>query len=717
MKKHLLRLCFMALLLCGCSNQTVAVDQETQQETAVLTTAVTVPVETELPAAIIRPEETAPVSSGTQIDDTIYVKTQVPVYDPALNLDYLIPGNGASEESLSCRYYHISDSGHMEIAPGVFRICTDPPEMRQGSHYGLFRMSDSGLQQLPENTFSHTYQVLDNEIPVTFSYALYGDVPVITYISPNELPFRIHDAVLGDHQCLISFRCRLKDVVTVDYPMILDVKSGELTDFLGTIEKGTLPSDLLLEGDNTGFFLQETALMEGNRLLAKLTGGKHYYYDPVNRQAWDLDELSGRQIDQCVVVGTDIFCYNGVDDIWKINGKNLAVTEVLSDIAYVEFFGGIWQGNGCSFVLYRDESWNLHAFDFLTMSDRVLREPDGWLLEGYRCHPSPDGRKLFLADSEDQTIQLLVFDCDQGKFLLIQRENPNNVQESRSAWTENNALVVITEDQRDHYVYNWKAWEEDVIEIQEPELPVRQDADFVRVKDYIPDILEDLKYAQPDNFTGQTIYEFQEVYLRFGTVMKLSAVQQELKSMGLGLKVWDGFRPVSAQFKLWEICPDDTYVANPNVGFSNHSRGFAVDLTLVDSQGRELVMPTEFDDFSGKADRNYTDCPEDAAQNAMLLQETMEKHGFAGYYGEWWHFNDSDRYEVEKCFDPAMISQWYADCQEYITLRSAPDTASEALNRIPAGGEFTCLGKTGEFLLAEYQGQRGYVLSSYARPM
>ena len=85
-----------------------------------------------------------------------------------------------------------------------------------------------------------------------------------------------------------------------------------------------------------------------------------------------------------------------------------------------------------------------------------------------------------------------------------------------------------------------------------------KNTDLVRVRDYIPDILEELFYATDNNFTGSVIYNFQEVYLRYGTVKKLAAVQQDLKQLDLGLKLWDGFRPVSAQFRLWEICPDDT---------------------------------------------------------------------------------------------------------------------------------------------------------------
>ncbi|HCP71072.1 MAG TPA: hypothetical protein DIT87_03360, partial [Clostridiales bacterium] len=105
--------------------------------------------------------------------------------------------------------------------------------------------------------------------------------------------------------------------------------------------------------------------------------------------------------------------------------------------------------------------------------------------------------------------------------------------------------------------------------IQRPE---PEDADFVRVGDYLPDVLQELPYAGTENFTGHQIYEFTEVFLRYGTVKKLRAVCAELAEQGLTLKIWDGFRPVSAQFKLWEVCPDDTYVANPNRGYSAHSR-------------------------------------------------------------------------------------------------------------------------------------------------
>lgn len=177
---------------------------------------------------------------------------------------------------------------------------------------------------------------------------------------------------------------------------------------------------------------------------------------------------------------------------------------------------------------------------------------------------------------------------------------------------------------------------------------------FVRVTKYIPEIRQELPYATEDNFTGQVIYDFPDAYLRWGTVKKLRAVSEELGQMGLGLKIWDGFRPVSAQFRLWQVCPNPTYVANPEKGFSSHSRGNTVDLTLVDETGQELEMPTAFDDFTAKADRDYSDCSEIAAENARLLERMMEKHGFSGYFGEWWHFTDTQDYPVDKVFEPPV---------------------------------------------------------------
>ena len=186
----------------------------------------------------------------------------------------------------------------------------------------------------------------------------------------------------------------------------------------------------------------------------------------------------------------------------------------------------------------------------------------------------------------------------------------------------------------------------------EPEAPAEEpetlpaDEELVDMLTYIPSLFVDLKYATADNFIGTVIYDFTAPSLRYGTVRKLAEVQEELLGMGYSLKIWDAFRPVSAQFKLWEILPDANFVANPNTGHSNHSRGNAVDLTMVLADGTEIPMPTDFDDFSPMADRDYSDVPEDAAENARLLETIMTAHGFKGYQKEWWHYADETAYPV-----------------------------------------------------------------------
>ncbi len=166
--------------------------------------------------------------------------------------------------------------------------------------------------------------------------------------------------------------------------------------------------------------------------------------------------------------------------------------------------------------------------------------------------------------------------------------------------------------------------------------------DFVNLKQHIPSLEIELRYATKNNFTGKEIYDFSEAYLRKGTADKLRRVAVEVGQQGYRLKIWDAYRPHRAQFKLWEAFPDRRFVADPYNGYSVHARGCAVDLTLVDERGRELDMPSGFDDFSAKADREYSDVNPDQARNARYLEEVMVKHGFESIWYEWWHFVDCD---------------------------------------------------------------------------
>ena len=166
----------------------------------------------------------------------------------------------------------------------------------------------------------------------------------------------------------------------------------------------------------------------------------------------------------------------------------------------------------------------------------------------------------------------------------------------------------------------------------------KSNSDLVDILSINPTIVLDIRYATENNFTHHKLYPVVKCMLRREPAESLSAVQKELKIRGLGLKVFDGYRPLSIQKKLWKAVPDDRYVANPAKG-SRHNRGAAVDLTIVDSLGHELEMPTPFDSFSDKAHCDYMKLPKNVLKNRALLERVMERHGFLRMSSEWWHFD------------------------------------------------------------------------------
>ncbi len=168
-----------------------------------------------------------------------------------------------------------------------------------------------------------------------------------------------------------------------------------------------------------------------------------------------------------------------------------------------------------------------------------------------------------------------------------------------------------------------------------------QDRQFVDIATADPRILIDMRYASEDNFMKRAVYPMAKCFLRRKVVQRLSRVQDWLEKRELRLKILDAYRPLHVQRKLWEILPDDRYVAPPEKG-SKHNRGAAVDITLADAQGRELVMPTGYDDFTANAHWSCIDLPLEALANRALLRKAMEMRGFMTYAFEWWHFDDAD---------------------------------------------------------------------------
>ena len=176
--------------------------------------------------------------------------------------------------------------------------------------------------------------------------------------------------------------------------------------------------------------------------------------------------------------------------------------------------------------------------------------------------------------------------------------------------------------------------------------------EVVPVKQIIPDIGLDLRYSTVNNFTGQKLYSIDEAYLSIGAIIKLKLVHDSLKQItshnginypqGLGIKIYDGYRPRAVQYLMFEIFPNPTYVADPNSG-SIHNRGGAVDVSIIDmATGQEIPMPTEFDWFGQEASHSYMNLPANVIADRTLLYKMMTQvGGFVPYDAEWWHYTIS----------------------------------------------------------------------------
>lgn len=175
---------------------------------------------------------------------------------------------------------------------------------------------------------------------------------------------------------------------------------------------------------------------------------------------------------------------------------------------------------------------------------------------------------------------------------------------------------------------------------------MNEKGNLVRLLDLDDDFIVDLKYATADNFTGQQIYNSNDCYMDRHTAEILMQAKNIFKKDGYRVKVMDAYRPISAQEKFWEILPDDNFVARPpdmtklKVFRPTHLNGLCVDITLTDMEGKELEMPSDFDDFSEKASLLCQTTPEPGRKNAAYMKAVMERVGFQAYKNEWWHFYD-----------------------------------------------------------------------------
>lgn len=162
---------------------------------------------------------------------------------------------------------------------------------------------------------------------------------------------------------------------------------------------------------------------------------------------------------------------------------------------------------------------------------------------------------------------------------------------------------------------------------------------LVRIKDFVPNIALDIKYATTQNVFYTQLYKKPAALVRLPVAKALAAVQKDLNELGYSLKIYDAYRPYSVTCQMFEMLPDTLYMGLPWQG-SKHNRGIALDLTLIDLKTKkELKMPTPFDALVYAAHPEFKKLPEEVIKNRELLKTVMKKHGFKVDPMEWWHFN------------------------------------------------------------------------------
>jgi D-alanyl-D-alanine dipeptidase len=163
--------------------------------------------------------------------------------------------------------------------------------------------------------------------------------------------------------------------------------------------------------------------------------------------------------------------------------------------------------------------------------------------------------------------------------------------------------------------------------------------ELIDLEKHIPGIVLDIRYATANNFTKEKIYNLAKAYARKPVADALLKVQTELQKQGLGIKIFDAYRPYKATIKFYEVYRDTTYVASPYRG-SRHNRGCALDLTIIDLKTRnELKMPTPYDSFKKEAWPSTPMKDPEIKKNRTLLITVMEKYGFKVNSSEWWHYD------------------------------------------------------------------------------
>lgn len=383
---------------------------------------------------------------------------QTPVATEVSADDMFVEPKISIGDVLEGKYVHTPVS--TQAQGGVFLVCTDEVEMKQGSRYDAYCEENGEFIKLEEHTFKQDYTLRGTDFHVEFEWAEHNGNVIITWAEANER-FAKSDASGDASAALFMFIFAYDndsgEYVESRYPVLLNLHTGELTDVLaGTAaQKLDRIENAAISGDRTKMLLCQSTT-EGDCL---------YYVDLTSGQMHSLDELSGERVDSCSLIGNKLACWNlteGFYKAWNIDLVTFRRTELFDSVcnavatpeadAGIVFLMGfdswIRQGNmyaGSSFALEVDEAQNVYVIDLATGVKAPI-EGYVWTPETQRI-PSPDGRKLLLAGGPPgQDFEYVgVLDFERMSFVEFSRDNSNDVHEYLACWFDENTVVICPE--------------------------------------------------------------------------------------------------------------------------------------------------------------------------------------------------------------------------------------------------------------------------------
>lgn len=351
------------------------------------------------------------------------------------------------------KYIHTPVSTHARN--GIYLVCTDEVEMRQGSHYDGYYEENGQFIKLEEHSFNHNYTLYGNEIHVEFNWVEHKDSVSMTWAAPN-VPFRKDNESGSASSALFTFNIYWKGEdgkwIGTWYPVLLNLYTGELTDILAGTSVNRLQNI-----DKCAISPDQTKLLLGQDTE---DGYSLYYADLETKSVYSVDELSGQKATACSLIDNTLACWNLTDDrytAWKIDLTTLERSELFDSkqnaaatpepdagIVFLEGFDSLnrWGDMyiGSRFALEADESQNIYIIDLATGAKAIM-EGFTWT-PGMQQTPSPDGTKLLLAGSSGDTDfeYVGVLDYSRMTFAEFSRDNPQD--EYLAYWFDKNTVVI-----------------------------------------------------------------------------------------------------------------------------------------------------------------------------------------------------------------------------------------------------------------------------------